>query len=597
MSTDHLTFNYDGRLTGANIRLLTFKQRLENENFQRSCVRLEIIDAALPSKDLGIKNTCVQYLALSYVWGKSDDNNPEILINEKLFRVTPNLEKALIHLEHEVKLPIWIDAICINQKDLREREEQVAQMRNIYHCAVRTIIWLGEGDNSTGQVMTYLNKIGQEAIAAGLNNLGPEDLKQWPNLGLDGAKVQIRHGLEALFPKMSAGYEDRVSFPLRDLIDMSELPWFKRVWIIQELSLSSDYTFMCGKWTVSGDHFVAGFLFSLIWVGNEVRPLTQSVSVFTLPFQLFSMWWRNGWSFVKVFLGVFRGKRMTVNALAASTLGTRRKWKRDSPTLKQLLCHAFILSSTEGLDATSPRDRIYAFLGIASDATELNFPIDYKKTTTALYRDVARKLIRRDHLDILGLCRAPTSGNPRDVALPSWAPDWETRILPPWGGFIEDDLFHASGIEQPNWTPTESPESDNVLTIKALFVGKLKEIGTTCNSGWNEEFDHDKARALFTEVLGFLGRSSIFNQPGKRDNVFWRIPIGDKEMGALGMTQRATKISFEESRVMMAILTRKHNPYKTANMVSYLSAMKDMHNAKPFLSEDAFGGICWSLPA
>jgi Heterokaryon incompatibility protein (HET) len=87
-------------------------------------VRLEIIDAALPSKDLGIKNTCVQYLALSYVWGKSDDNNPEILINEKLFRVTPNLEKALIHLEHEVKLPIWIDAICINQKDLREREDK-----------------------------------------------------------------------------------------------------------------------------------------------------------------------------------------------------------------------------------------------------------------------------------------------------------------------------------------------------------------------------------------------------------------------------------------------------------------------------------------
>lgn len=174
---------------------------------------LEIIDAALPGEDLGIKNTDVQYLALSYVWGKSDDNNPEILINEKAFKVTPNLEKALTHLEHEIKLPIWIDAICINQKDLREKEEQVAQMRNIYHCAVRTIIWLGEGDNSTGQVMTHLNKIGQEAIAAGLNNLGPEDLKQWPNLGSDGAKVQIRHGVEALFPKCPQAMKIGSPFP------------------------------------------------------------------------------------------------------------------------------------------------------------------------------------------------------------------------------------------------------------------------------------------------------------------------------------------------------------------------------------------------
>jgi len=39
---------------------------------------------------------------------------------------------------------IWVDAICINQHDATEREDQVAKMFQIYDDALRVIIFLGD---------------------------------------------------------------------------------------------------------------------------------------------------------------------------------------------------------------------------------------------------------------------------------------------------------------------------------------------------------------------------------------------------------------------------------------------------------------------
>jgi hypothetical protein len=241
--------------------------------------------------------------------------------------------------------------------------------------------------------------------------LSPEDLQKWPKFGSDDAKAQIKNRLKALYPKMSNDYKDQIPFPLLDLINMSELPWFKRVWIIQELAVSKDFEFMCGQWTVPGDRFVASFLCCTLWVAHEAR---QDIS-----------------SFLQDFFGakVQGGEVRTVDARATNTLGAEKKLQRDHLKLKQQLCNAFVLSSAEGLDVTDARDRIYAFLGFASDAEELNInstaeAIDrmYKRMSTALYTDVARKLIERGHVDILSLCRAPTTGKPHDSGLPSWAP-------------------------------------------------------------------------------------------------------------------------------------------------------------------------------
>jgi hypothetical protein len=65
--------------------------------------------------------------------------------------VTTNLELTLhfIRLEEEERI-IWIDALCISQVDLPEKNHQVGQMRQVYVTAEMTLVWLGE--EADGQV-------------------------------------------------------------------------------------------------------------------------------------------------------------------------------------------------------------------------------------------------------------------------------------------------------------------------------------------------------------------------------------------------------------------------------------------------------------
>ena len=84
------------------------------------------------------------YEALSYVWGSSE-TLCTIIVNGLRIRIGQNLYKALRQLRsrHRRKL-LWIDALCINQRDDLEKSLQVSNMANIYSKAWQVIIWLGE---------------------------------------------------------------------------------------------------------------------------------------------------------------------------------------------------------------------------------------------------------------------------------------------------------------------------------------------------------------------------------------------------------------------------------------------------------------------
>lgn len=91
--------------------------------------------------------------ALSYAWG-IPDNLANIVINGKATSVRSNLESALCHLrDYHVwatrGFPLWVDALCINQEDDEERNNQVEMMGDIYLGAHRVLAWLGEGDVDT----------------------------------------------------------------------------------------------------------------------------------------------------------------------------------------------------------------------------------------------------------------------------------------------------------------------------------------------------------------------------------------------------------------------------------------------------------------
>lgn len=62
----------------------------------------------------------------------------------KKARVALSLEAALRHLRLLNPRTMWIDAICINQLNIKERGSQVGCMRDIYRQSVMTVIWLGD---------------------------------------------------------------------------------------------------------------------------------------------------------------------------------------------------------------------------------------------------------------------------------------------------------------------------------------------------------------------------------------------------------------------------------------------------------------------
>jgi hypothetical protein len=84
------------------------------------------------------------YEALSYVWGDARETLP-IYVDNNQFPVTVNLHAALSHLrDYSFERIIWVDAICINQKNLQEQGQQVQLMAMIYSKAHRVLVWLGE---------------------------------------------------------------------------------------------------------------------------------------------------------------------------------------------------------------------------------------------------------------------------------------------------------------------------------------------------------------------------------------------------------------------------------------------------------------------
>lgn len=93
----------------------------------------------------------LNYEALSYSWHKElapSVESPSIVICRGIeLTVQLTLAAALRRLRSETSnKALWIDALCINQSDIEERNQQVKQMGLIYQTASRTIVWFGESE-------------------------------------------------------------------------------------------------------------------------------------------------------------------------------------------------------------------------------------------------------------------------------------------------------------------------------------------------------------------------------------------------------------------------------------------------------------------
>jgi hypothetical protein len=104
--------------------------------------------------------TMADYVCLSYRWGEENvSQQNQILINGKLFLVRQNLFDFLSYLRvkatqedaiFNLTIGYWIDALCIDQHNISERNHQVAQMGSVFSRADYVHVWLGTiADTST----------------------------------------------------------------------------------------------------------------------------------------------------------------------------------------------------------------------------------------------------------------------------------------------------------------------------------------------------------------------------------------------------------------------------------------------------------------
>ncbi|RMJ17689.1 hypothetical protein CDV36_002708 [Fusarium kuroshium] len=184
---------------GQDVPSPIYSRRLKDDEFRLLCLWAANDDTQPIHASLEAYRTddCPEYEAVSYCWG---GENGDATLCKPVFLgdywdvllQTSNCWSMLRYLRPRVGgRVIWVDAICIQQKDHQERESQVTMMGNIYERCLRAIVYLGE------------------------DVVRPQSH--------DNRAYPARRDL------------DRVSAAAVDLHQMLKMRYFQRVWVIQEL--------------------------------------------------------------------------------------------------------------------------------------------------------------------------------------------------------------------------------------------------------------------------------------------------------------------------------------------------------------------------
>lgn len=239
--------------TRKEIRLLTLH---ESKDPTKLFVKLETVPLTPET----------EYIALSYVWGDPPDS-VDILINGIASKIRPNLASAL-ECFHQHKLlcgipdgrplPLWVDAISINQSDIHEKNEQVAFMGEIYSSATHVFSWLGRPDEKgidlaldlirdiTSRMDSNLAVQRTERLPCGYTNL--------MDYCYETDETTVQRFLEEISRRPDLcirNSDERTQNKLWNAVqDLYFSPYWERVWIQQEMALArvTDHChlFFCG---------------------------------------------------------------------------------------------------------------------------------------------------------------------------------------------------------------------------------------------------------------------------------------------------------------------------------------------------------------
>lgn len=271
------------------------------------------------------------YEALSYTWGSAELLEC-ISVNDGQLPITDNLYAVL----HYLRFPdrdrlLWIDAVCINQADLQERNQQVQMMGLIYSSAERVIFWLGKATAEARLLSGFL------AGLHGKSTMSTSDKIVDPTPASQILCSSFRPTLES----QSHDLIDKLRTGLQLLL---KRPWFRRVWILQEVA-NAQSAIIC-----AGSSSLPAYLFALApaLLDVQTEPHTQSV-LDMMP----------------------------------------RADHREPVERRRALLD--LLKSFHRSEATDKRDLVYALLGMSSDPHNHRLlRADYNKNIAEVLHDVIR---------------------------------------------------------------------------------------------------------------------------------------------------------------------------------------------------------------
>jgi hypothetical protein len=187
-------------------------------------------------------NLAPHYEYLSYTWGDAFSTQ-RIRVDARSMVVRQNLFEALMDLRTGQSRILWIDAICIDQSNIPERNHQVQRMRHIYENATGVLVWLGALHSriSTVEGIHFLDWVQRKY----------EQLRLLPVQSLEP------HSLDSAFTKLSI--EKTLQSSLREIFMK---PWWRRVWIIQEIVCAKVATVHLGESSTSWE--------SLMWMSRQL---------------------------------------------------------------------------------------------------------------------------------------------------------------------------------------------------------------------------------------------------------------------------------------------------------------------------------------
>lgn len=325
-------------------------------------IRCKLVPACLDNM------TC-QYDAVSYCWGDPTMSHWIRLPNNRYLLITKSVASILrFRVTSETTGHIWIDGLCIDQNDTKEKAQQVRLMGRIFASANTVTAWVGDPSHDSREAIQFI-----KTLYSTIQNL-------------------FRTNEPVTMETISRSpHCDFPSSHWAALVNLVDRPWFRRMWIIQEIVVATKPRILCGESSIEWEA-LAGVVavlqsrgLSHLFITSETEPPRISFGV--------------------------KGIQRTLSI----------RYLRESNTPPTLLMNLF---ECVIYDAMDPRDKLYALLSISSEASDSDFDPDYSASPETIFTKATRRLLTRQNGSLDVLHAAGIGWGPPVPGLPSWVADW-----------------------------------------------------------------------------------------------------------------------------------------------------------------------------